>query len=117
MTYPAIHNHLLSLGFAVSRDETWPVVPHEPGGRHRCVDYRLGDKLWRLQWRMTCNGTEAWKAQYMTPRPDSCCYPTAADAIDQSDRHRAHPVAQWRKELATRIRVVESPENGQGALL
>jgi hypothetical protein len=117
MTYPEIHHHLLSLGFQVRSDETWPVVPHEPGGRHRYVYYRLEGKSWTLRWSMTCDGTQTWKAEYMTPWMDCYFYWTAADAIDRSDRHRAYPVEQWRKELATRIRAVESPENGQGALL
>jgi hypothetical protein len=117
MKYPEIHQHLLSLGFQVRHDQTWPVVPHEPGGHHRYVEYRLEGKSWFLEWRMYGGGTQVWKARYMTPWVDCCCYETAADAIDLSDRHRAYPVEQWRKELATRIRVVESPENGQGALL
>lgn len=98
--YPDIHIGLLGLGFNVHS------IRHN-SGETRWVYYRLEGKSWFLIWSINQFNQEFWKAEYITPYTDTLLYHHASDAIDKSDKHIGIPVAEWRKELAASIRIME----------
>lgn len=114
---PTLHAFLLSIGFEV-RD----VFRFDGFDDWRTVHYRLGRSGWTLSWTRTPSGSETWNAPFIpsgapATDEDSLCFVSAADCLERKNRHPRYEFPVWRKELAARIRAVESPPNGQSSIL
>ena len=115
---PALHTLLLSIGFEVRE-----IVIRPDGLSYwTTVLYRFRDSSWTLDCNLYPNDSETWDAPYIpsgapTITQDCYCFTSAADCLERKNRHPSYELPVWRKELAARIRAVESPPNGQSSIL
>jgi|GEM_PF-4368425 len=106
---PALHTALLALGFRRS----WAAS----AGSIRVVEYRPDGprgQAFAVQWHRHEGGAEVWSGD---PH-DEFLWRHASDAIDRKGQRPT--VAEWRRELAARVRAAESlarAVGGQTSLL